>query len=155
MYVSGAVGYEIALGRVEQLPLEAATERLARALHDEKEAHAMTTAENMESEELRAWALEQVGFGRRLRLRLAIFALAMVMLTPIWAVSEYLNSGGWPQRLSPNDNPGDWSPWIIWVALAWVFYLALNVLVIRFRRPPVGEREIERELERIARHVHA
>jgi hypothetical protein len=77
------------------------------------------------------------------------------LLTPVWAVSEYLSSGGWPQRLSPNDNPGDWSPWIIWVALAWTFYLALNVLVIRFRRPPVDDREIERELRRIARHMNA
>ena len=68
-------------------------------------------------------------------------------------MSEYLSSGGWPQRLSPNDNPGDWSPWIIWVALAWTFYLALNVLVIRFRQPPVDDREIERELRRITRHV--
>jgi hypothetical protein len=115
----------------------------------------MTTEKSTERAELREWARAQVESGRRLRLRLAIFALAMLVLTPVWAVSEYLGSGGWPQRLSPNDNPGDWSPWIIWVALAWVFYLALNVLVIRLRRPPVDEREVNRELERIARHGHA
>jgi hypothetical protein len=81
-----------------------------------------------------------------------VFALAMVVLIPVWAVSEYMSSGGWPQRLSSNGNPGDWSPWIIWVALAWVFCLALNVLVIRFERPPVSEREIERELEHLVAH---
>ncbi len=43
----------------------------------------------------------------------------------------------------------------LWVAVAWTFYLALNVLVIRLRRPPVDDREIERELKRITRHLHA
>ena len=93
--------------------------------------------------------------GRRLKMRIAAFLLGMLVLTPVWAVSEYLSSGDWPQRLSPNDNPGDWSPWIIWVGLAWGFYVALTALAIRLRRPPVSEREIERELERLAGHGRA
>jgi hypothetical protein len=104
------------------------------------------------AEELREWARERVRSRRRLRVRVGAFALAMLVVIPVWSVSEYLSSGGWPQRLSSNGNPGDWSPWIIWVALAWVFYLALNILVIRFERPPVSEREIERELEHVVAH---
>ena len=41
---------------------------------------------------------------------MAVFALGMLVLTPAWAVGEYLSSGGWPQRLSPNGNPGDSEP---------------------------------------------
>jgi hypothetical protein len=154
MVVSFEAGYQVALGRVERLRLEAAAERLVHAPHNQ-EVTAMATEKQIENDKLRTWARERVESQRRLRLRLAVFALAMLVLTPVWAVSEYLSSGGWPQRLSPNDNPGDWSPWIIWVALAWTFYLALNVLVIHFRRPPVDDREIERELKRITRHLHA
>ena len=79
---------------------------------------------------------------------MAVFALGMLVLTPVWAVGEYLSSGGWPERLSPNGNPGDWSPWIIWVALAWGFYVLLSVLVVHLRRP-VTDAEVQRELERL------
>jgi hypothetical protein len=98
---------------------------------------------------LRERARKRIELRRRLRLRVATFALAMAILTPVWAISQYLGAGGWPERLSANGNPGDWSPWIIWVALAWGFYLALSAIAFHLRRP-VGEREIERELARIA-----
>jgi len=99
---------------------------------------------------IRAWAREQIESRRRLRLRAAVFALAMLVLTPIWTVSEYLDSGGWPQRLSPNGNAGDWSPWIVWVALVWGSYVLLTAVVIRLRRPPVDDGEIDRALARLA-----
>ena len=94
-------------------------------------------------------ARKRVALSRRLRLRAAVFALAMLVLGPVWIVSQYLESGGWPRRLSPNGNPGDWSPWLIWVALAWGFYVALTAVAIHYRRPP-SEREIARALRRHA-----
>ncbi|MGD0712872.1 MAG: 2TM domain-containing protein [Gaiellaceae bacterium] len=108
----------------------------------------MSTQNPNEKDALREWAKKRVELRRKLRLRIAAFVLGMLVLTPVWAVGEYLSSGGWPQRLSPNDNPGDWSPWIIWVALAWGFYVALSAVVIHFHRP-VNDREVERELERL------
>ena len=99
-----------------------------------------------ETEEL---ARKRVQLSRRLRLRAAVFALAMLVLAPVWIVSQYLESGGGPQRLSPNGNAGDWSPWLIWVALAWGFYVALTAVAIHYRRPP-SERAIARELRRLA-----
>ena len=110
----------------------------------------MAVPDTNESTALRDWAREQIESARRLRLRAAVFALAMLALTPVWAVSEYLHSGGGPQRLSANGNPGDWNPWIIWVALAWGFYVVLTAVVIRLRRPPVDDGEIERALARLA-----
>lgn len=102
-----------------------------------------------EQDPLRELARKRAKQVRRLKLRVATFVLGMLVLTPVWAVAEYLSAGGWPQRLSPKDNPGDWSPWLIWVALAWGFYIVLSVVVIHFQRP-VSDREIERELERLA-----
>ena len=141
--------YVLTLARRERLQQEAANERLARALQRERKATTMTTPDRNETDALRAWIREQIESGRRLRLRAAAFALGMLVLTPVWAVSEYLGSRGWPQRLSANGNSGDWSPWIIWVALAWGFYVALTAVVIHLRRPPVDDREIDRELARL------
>lgn len=112
----------------------------------------MATANDSEQEVLREWARDRIESGRRLKMRAAAFLLGMLVLTPVWAVSEYLSSGGWPQRLSSNDNPGNWSPWIIWIGLAWGSYVALTALAIHLRRPPISEREVERELERLAEH---
>ncbi len=108
----------------------------------------MSTETENERDPLREWARKRAKLHRRLKLRAATFALGMLVLTPVWAVGEYLSSGGWPQRLSPNGNPGDWSPWLIWVALAWGFYVALSAVVFHFHRP-LNEREVERELERL------
>lgn len=141
--------HELVAERGRRYLAEAAAERRARTLRAGRERQTMTTTERTDDATLREWARERVALGRRLRLRAAAFALAMAVLAPVWAVSEYLAAGGWPERLSANGNPGDWSPWLIWVALAWAFYLGLSVLAAHFRRP-VDEREIERELRRLA-----
>jgi uncharacterized RDD family membrane protein YckC len=102
----------------------------------------------MSDESLEELARRRVEQGRRLRMRLTVFALGMLVLTPVWAVGEYLSSGS-PERLSPNGNAGDWSPWIIWVALVWGFYILLSVVVTYFNRP-VSDAEIDRELQRLS-----
>lgn len=108
----------------------------------------MSTRRDNERDALHDAARKRAKLHRRLKARAAVFGLAMLVLTPVWVVAEYLSSGGWPQRLSPNGNPGDWSPWLIWVALAWGFYVVLSVVVAHFRRP-LDDREVERELKRL------
>ncbi len=106
------------------------------------------TASRADENELRSLALEQIERRRRLKLRAAVYVLGMLVLTPVWVVTEYLRGDGWLERLSGNGNPGDWSPWIIWVALAWGFYVALTALAIHFRRPTT-DAEVEREIARL------
>jgi hypothetical protein len=108
------------------------------------------TGHPADDDELRSWARKQVERRRRLKLRASAYVLGMLVLTPVWLVSEYIRADGWPERLSHNGNPGDWSPWIIWVALAWGFYVAVTVLAVHFGRPTT-EAEVERELERLER----
>jgi hypothetical protein len=105
-------------------------------------------AQHMEEDELRSLARTQVERHRRLKLRASAYVAGMMVLTPVWVVTEYLRADGWPDRLSHNDNPGDWSPWIVWVALAWGFYVAVTALAIRFRRP-LTEAELQREVEKL------
>jgi hypothetical protein len=108
----------------------------------------MSTQDRNE-ESLWEWARKRVKLGHRLRLRVAAFVLGMLVLTPVWAVAEYLSAGGWPQRLSPNHNPGDWSPWIIWVALAWGFYVALSAVALHFHRSVSDRESTSREHETV------
>jgi hypothetical protein len=98
--------------------------------------------------ELRVLALQQVQRARRLKLRIAAYVVGLAVLIPVWIVAEYLSADGWPRRLSDNGNPGDWNPWIIWVALAWGFYVALSAVALHFQRP-TSEAELEREIERL------
>ncbi|MGZ4390514.1 MAG: 2TM domain-containing protein [Gaiellaceae bacterium] len=147
--LQGHVGlHELAFERVVRRREEAAVERRARTLRIERKVETMSTQDRNEDERLQEWARKRVKQGRSLKLRVAAFVLGMLILTPVWAVGEYLSAGGWPQRLSPNDNPGDWSPWIIWVALAWGFYVALSAVALHLHRP-ISDREVERELKRL------
>jgi hypothetical protein len=100
------------------------------------------------TEDARSLAVEQLRRSRKLKLRLAAFVLGMLVLTPVWLVSEYLRAGGWPHHLSTNGNPGDWHPWLIWVGLAWGFYVAMSAIGLHLHRP-ASEAEIEHEIARL------
>ncbi|MEZ5098868.1 MAG: hypothetical protein R3C15_03510 [Thermoleophilia bacterium] len=50
---------------------------------------------------------------------------SMVVLTPIWALLEWQDNGGFA-RWSGEGRPGDWAPWILYVGAGW----ALAVLVV-------------------------
>ena len=91
------------------VPRRGAEMIFSRAERREKEVVTMSTQDLNADEQLRKWARKRVKLYRRLEIRVATFALGMLILTPVWAVGEYLSSGGWPQRLSANDNPGDWA----------------------------------------------
>lgn len=102
-----------------------------------------------DEELLRELAVKHLEHVRKLKLYAAAYVLALVILTPVWIVTEYMNADGWPQRLSDQANPGDWNPWILWVALAGAFIVGVAALRAYFGRP-VTEADIEREVERIA-----
>ena len=53
----------------------------------------------------------------------AAWLFGMVVLTPLWALIEWQDNGGF-ERWSDNSQPGDWDPWILAVGGIW----ALSVL---------------------------
>lgn len=99
-------------------------------------------------ESLRLLAIQHLERVRKLKHNTAVFAIGIVAIGSVWAITEYQNAGGWPERLSTGGNPGDWNPWILWVVLGWGFLLALDALKTYFHRPTT-EAEIERELARL------
>lgn len=97
--------------------------------------------------ELREWARKHVARVHKLERDIAIYLLGMATLTGIWAVVEWQDNGAL-QRLSDNSNPGDWNPWILYVALIWGFFVLLDALKVYFDRPTT-QTEIDRAVERV------
>jgi hypothetical protein len=63
---------------------------------------------------------------RKFKRYLAGYVLALVVLTPIWVVTQYYIQDGWPKHLSTRSRyAGDWDPWIIWVALVGAIVVAV------------------------------
>lgn len=93
------------------------------------------------------WAQQHVERVQRLKLHLAAYVLGMVVLTPVWALVEWQSNGGF-ERWSDNSNPGDWEPWILYVALIWGFVVAFMALRTYFDRPTT-EAEIDAEVRRV------
>lgn len=102
-------------------------------------------------DEVRAFARKRLEQLRRLKFHIAAFVLGMVVLTPVWALAEWQDNGGF-KRWSDNSNPGDWEPWILYVALVWGLVVAIFALRVYFDRPTT-EAEIDREVKRLRPHA--
>ena len=98
-------------------------------------------------DELRAFARRHLELVRRLKLHVAAFVLGMVVLTPVWALVEWQDNGGF-EHWSAKGNPGDWEPWILYVALAWGLWVGILALKAYFDRQTT-EVEVDREVERL------
>ena len=85
---------------------------------------------------------------RRVKLHVAVYLLGMAVLTPLWALVEWQDNGGF-ERWSNNSNPGDWEPWILYVALIWALVVGIGALKTYFDRPAT-EAEIDREIRRLS-----
>ena len=109
------------------------------------------TAPASEDDELRRLALRHLEHVRKFKLYLFVYAISMLVLTPVWVVTQYESSPGWLEHLSSRSRyPGDWDPWLIWVALigaAVVAIAAYRAYADRYESP----RELEREMERLKR----
>lgn len=96
-----------------------------------------------EGDALRKLALRHLERVRKFKLYLSIYVLSMLVLTPVWIVTQYEQADGWLEHLSTRSRyPGDWDPWIIWVALAGAIVVAIAGFRAYFDRPTT-EAEIE------------
>ena len=98
---------------------------------------------------LRAIAVRHLELVRRFKLTVAGYVLSLLVLTPVWIVTQYETADGWPKHLSSRSRyPGDWDPWIIWVALVGAGIVAIAGFRAYSARADT-EGEIEREIERL------
>jgi hypothetical protein len=109
-------------------------------------------ARSGEDETLRKFALRHLEDVRKFKLYLSVYVLGMLVLTPVWIVTQYETADGWLKHLSSRSRyPGDWDPWLIWVALIGAAVVGLAGLRAYFDRPTT-EAEVEREIERLKAH---
>lgn len=98
--------------------------RLQHAIEDEGPADAA----------LRRLARTRLERVSRLKSHLAVWLLAMIVLTPVNVLIEWQDNGGF-QRISRNSQPGSWDPWILFAGGIWagviVFVFALPVYLDR------------------------
>jgi hypothetical protein len=100
-------------------------------------------------EALQRLALRHLEHVRKFKLYLAGYVLSLIVLTPVWIVTQYETADGWPKHLSTRSRyPGDWDPWIIWVALIGAAVVAIAGYRARSSRA-YSEDEIGAEIERI------
>jgi hypothetical protein len=69
----------------------------------------------------------------RLKFHVAAWVLGMVLLTPLWALIEWQDNGGF-ERWSDNSQPGSWEPWILYVGGIWALVVAGLALRVYFGR---------------------
>jgi hypothetical protein len=106
-------------------------------------------ARTQEDERLRKLALRHLEHVRKFKLYLSVYVLTMLVLTPVWVVTQYETQDGWLKHLSSRSRyPGDWDPWIIWVVLIGCVLVGIAGLRAYFSRADT-EGEIEREVERL------
>ena len=100
-----------------------------------------------ESDELHEWARRHLQRVRQSKVDVALFVLGMIVLTPIWALVEWQSAGGF-ERFSDGEHPGDWEPWLLYIAIPWGLYVAYVALRTHFDRPTTRG-DIEREVRRL------
>ena len=96
-------------------------------------------------------AIKQIQRRRRFRIRVTTRTVGMMILAIIWALTEYHNAGGWPANGFSQSSgiPNVWNYWIIYPAIAWVLLTAADAWWV-YRRKPIPETEIRREIDRQA-----
>jgi H+/Cl- antiporter ClcA len=96
-------------------------------------------------------AIKQIERRRRFWLSAAVSTVGMIILAVIWATTEYHSAGGWPTGGFSQSSgiPNVWNYWIIYPFGAWVLLTAAGGLSV-YRRKPITESQIKREIERQA-----
>jgi uncharacterized membrane protein YphA (DoxX/SURF4 family) len=64
-----------------------------------------------------------------LKFHVAAWLFGMVVLTPLWALIEWQDNGGF-ERWSNNSRPGEWDPWILIVGGVWALAV-LGLFAVR------------------------
>jgi hypothetical protein len=100
--------------------------------------------------EVRELAVKRIERKRRFEMRAFAAAVLCAFLVVVWAVSEYNNAGGWPTNGFSNSSsiPHVWNDWIIYPLIAIGLGVAIDAWNT-YRREPITEAEIEREMDRL------
>jgi protein-S-isoprenylcysteine O-methyltransferase Ste14 len=100
--------------------------------------------------EVRELAVKKIERKRKFEMRAFAAAVLGAFLVVVWAVSEYNNAGGWPTNGFSNSSsiPHVWNDWIIYPLIGIGLCVAIDAWNT-YRRKPITEAEIRREMDRL------
>jgi hypothetical protein len=100
--------------------------------------------------EVRELAVKQIERKRRFQMRAFAAAVVAALLIVVWAVSEYNNAGVWPTNGFSDSSsiPHVWNDWIMYPLIGIALCVAIDAWNT-FRRKPISEAEIRREMDRL------
>ena len=103
-----------------------------------------------DDQEVRALAVKQIERKRKFQMRAFAGAVISAFLVVVWAISEYNNAGGWPTNGFSNSSsiPHVWNDWIVYPLIAIGLLVAIDAWNT-YRRKPISEAEIRREMDRL------
>jgi hypothetical protein len=137
-----AVGIMALRVHFERPTTAAEVDRELERLRRDAPANAATT-----DAELRRFARVRLDGIRRLKFHVGAWVLGMIVATPLWALIEWQDNGGF-ERWSASGRPGDWEPWILYVGGVWALVIAVLAVHLAFDRPTT-EAEIDAQIERL------
>ncbi len=127
---------------VERPPTEMEVDRAVERLKPH-----ITTKDTPTNAELRRFTRARLEGIRRLKFHVAAWVLGMIVLTPLWALIEWQDNGGF-ERWSNNSRPGDWEPWILYVGGVWALVIAIFAVQVYLDRPTT-EAEVDNEVKQL------
>jgi 2TM domain len=101
-------------------------------------------------DEVRELAVKQIERKRHFQMRAFSGAVVSVVLVIIWAIAEYNNAHGWPTN-GFSQSSGIYHVWNYWIIYP-LIVIALGIAIDAwktFRRKPISESEIRREMDRL------
>jgi hypothetical protein len=101
---------------------------VARVEQDFFATHASTR------EEVRRFSRRRLEGIQRLKFHVAAWALGMSVITPLNALIEWQDNGGF-ERVSNNSQPGSWDPWVIYIGGIWAFAIVMLAVLVFADRP--------------------
>jgi hypothetical protein len=84
--------------------------------------------------ETRRYAYGRLEAFRRLRFHVSAWVLGMIVISPLNALIEWQDNGAF-ERLSGDNQPGSWDPWVLYVGGIWAILIALYALLVYVDRP--------------------
>lgn len=98
---------------------------------------------------LRQEAIRQLELRRRFRMDFAVSTMVLLLVTAVWAITEFNNAGGWPtEGFSESSSiPHVWNMWILYPLVGWAFYVGVRAWKTYLQKP-ISEGDIKREIER-------
>ena len=122
----------------------------ARQTTNEERADTRPAGHSNDEEQVRELAVMRVERKRRFHMHAISYAAVSILLTIIWAISEYNNAGGWPTSgfSQSSSIPHVWNIWIIYPVLGLGIVAAIDAWNTYGKRP-ISESEIRREMDRL------